>query len=225
MDTVGPEVTGFLPAHLADSVLFDDRTEAGRRLARALPDDLHEPVLAGTTRGGVEIAAEAAALLHAPLELVAVAPIRRSPEESYVVGSVAAGEGAYYVRDPHSLSQAQTVVAVGRARREAERLDALFHDSCPHVAVSGRDLVLVDEAITTGTTMAAAVAWGRSAGAARVVAAVPVAAASGLEVVRTLADRVVCLYEFAVIGARAVWFGDFPPLADADVRRLLEATR
>ncbi len=222
-ETVGSEVRGFLPSHLAESVLFDDRAEAGRRLAHALPSDLHEPVVAGTTRGGVVIAAEVAAALHAPLDAVVVAPVRRTPEYENAIGAVAPGD-ALHMHEPDALSPAHTVVAIARAQREAARLQALLHERRRPQPVSGRDLVLVDEAITTGTTMAAAVKWGRESGARRVVAAVPVAASAGLEVVRRLADRVVCLYEFEMIGSRAVWFGDFPRLADEDVRRLLEET-
>jgi putative phosphoribosyl transferase len=224
METLGPEVTGFLPAHLAESVLFDDRADAGRRLAHALTDELEQPVVLGTTRGGVEIGAEVAGVLHAPLDIVVVAPVRRTAEHEYAVGAAAPGDAVYLTR-PDELSSTQSVVAVARAHREAAHLDAILHDHLRRPALADRDLVLVDEAITTGATMAAAIAWARTKGPRRVVAAVPVAATAGLQVVRELADRTVCLYEFEVIGSRAVWFGDFPRLADDDVRRLLEATR
>jgi putative phosphoribosyl transferase len=222
METLGPEITSFLPAHLADSILFDDRTDAGRRLARTLPGDLHEPVVAGTTRGGVEIAAEVAAALHAPLDVVFVARVLGRGE--HAVGAAAPGDGVY-LRDDERLDAAQAVAAVARARKEAADADALLHERCPALPVRGRDVVLVDEAITTGATMAAAVAWARANDVRRVVAAVPVGATPGLDVVRDLADDVYCLYEFEGIGSRAVWFGYFPRPEDEEVRQLLEATR
>jgi putative phosphoribosyl transferase len=224
METLGPEITGFLPAHLADSILFDDRTDAGRRLARILPDDLHEPIVAGTTRGGVEIGAEVAAALHAPLDVVYVARVLGPEEYEHAVGAVAPVDGVY-MSDDHRLSPAHTVVAVARARREAEHVDALLHERRRALPVHGRDLVLVDEAVTTGATMAAAIGWARANEARHVVAAVPVGATPGLDVVRGLADDVYCLYEFEVIGSRRVWFGYFPRPEDEEVRQLLEATR
>jgi putative phosphoribosyl transferase len=224
METLGPEITGFLPAHLADSILFDDRTDAGRRLARILPDDLHEPIVAGTTRGGVEIAAEVAAALHAPLDVVFVARVLGPEEYEHAVGAVAPGEGVY-LREDDRLSPAQTVVAVARARKEAAHVDALLHERRRALSVRGRDLVLVDEAITTGDTMAAAIGWARANEAGHVVAAVPVGATAGLDLVRSLADDLHCLYEFEVIGSRRVWFGYFPRPEDEDVRQLLKATR
>lgn len=224
METLGPEITSFLPEHLADSILFDDRADAGRKLAQILPRDLHEPVVVGTTRGGVEIGAEVAAALHVPLDVVCVAPVLYPEEYEYAVGAVAPGD-ALYLREHEALSAAHTVVAVSRARKEAARLDAHLHERRRAIPVHGRDLLLVDEAITTGVTMAAAVAWGRAGVARQVVAAVPVGARAGLELVRGLADSVYCLYEAEVIGSRRVWFGYFPRPTDEDVRELLEATR
>jgi putative phosphoribosyl transferase len=224
METLGPEITGFLPAHLADSILFDDRTDAGRRLARILPDDLHEPIVAGTTRGGAEIGAEVAAALHAPLDVVVVAPVLDPEEDEHTVGAATAADGVY-LREDERLGSVQTLDAVARARKEAARADELLHGRRPPLHPRGRDVVLVDEAITTGATMAAAVAWARASEARRVVAAVPVGATPGLEVVRNLADEVVCLYEFEAIGSRRIWFGYFPRPEDEDVRQLLEATR
>lgn len=223
MSTVGPETSGFMPAHLAESILFDDRADAGRALAHALPADLSSPAVIGVTRGGVEIGAELATALRAPLDVVLVSPIRR-PAELHAIGAAAPGD-AVHILEPHGLSAAQLVVATARARREAEQVDARLHEYRPPLHVDGRDLVLVDEAITTGATMVAATLWARDHGAHRVVAAVPVAAATGLALVRPVADEVVCLYEFEFLGSRAVWFGELPPLADEDVRRLLEETR
>ncbi|HVS85120.1 MAG TPA: phosphoribosyltransferase family protein [Gaiellaceae bacterium] len=224
MHPIGPEFEGFMPAHLAESVLFDDRGDAGRRLAHGLPRNLHRPVVVGTTRGGVAIGAEVALALRAPLDVVIAAPVRQSPECAYAVGAAAPG-AAVYLSEEHGMSAAQSVVAVARAHKIAARDDILLHEHCRHVALEGRDVVLVDEAITTGATMAAATAWAREFEPARLVAAVPVGAAAGLGLVRRLADEVVCLYEFEVIGSRAVWFGDFPRPEDDEVRRLLEATR
>jgi predicted phosphoribosyltransferase len=224
MSIIGPEASGFLPAWLAESALFDDRTDAGRRLSAALPDDLHAPLVIGLTRGGVEIGAEVAAALHAALDVAMVARIHHPAEPEYAIGAVAPG-GASHITDRKGLSDAQVVVATARARTEARRLETRLHPHRRAATLEGRDVVLVDEAITTGATMMAAVAWAAELRAARTVAAVPVGSSAGLEVVRSAADLLVCLYEFEYLGSRGVWFGDFPALEDEDVLRLLEAPR
>jgi putative phosphoribosyl transferase len=224
MTIIGPEASGFMPAWLAESVLFDDRTDAGRRLSAGLTAELNAPVVVGLTRGGVEIGAEVAGPLHAPLDVAIVERIHHPAEPEYTIGAVAPG-GACYVVDRKGLSEAQLVVATARARAEAGRHELRLHPRRRVVALEGRDVVLVDEAIMTGATMLAAIAWARAAHPARVVAAVPVGSLAGLELVRPQVDLLVCLYEFAYLGSRGVWFGDFPALEDEDVLRLLEASR
>src|SRR6516225_7829010 len=55
---------------------FKDRSEAGRKLAKALAayKDQH-PVILALPRGGVPVAAEVGAALHAPLDLILVRKI------------------------------------------------------------------------------------------------------------------------------------------------------
>jgi predicted phosphoribosyltransferase len=70
--------------------------------------------------------------------------------------------------------------------------------------------------------MVAAVRWARGVGAARVVAAAPVGSAQGAALLRHEADRVVCPYAFTYFGAVGSWYGDFSPVGDDEVRRLLD---
>jgi putative phosphoribosyl transferase len=224
MSIVGSEASGFMPAWLAESVLFDDRKDAGRRLSGGLKAELSAPLVIGLTLGGVEIGDEVARPLHAPLDVAIVARIHHPAEPEYTIGAVAPG-GASHVVDRKGLSAAQLVVATARARKEAGQLEARLHPHRRAAALAGRDVVLVDEAIMTGATMLAAIAWARAAHATRVIAAVPVGSLAGLELVRQAADLVVCLFEFEYLGSRGVWFGDFPVLEYEDILRLLEASR
>jgi len=66
---------------------------------------------------------------------------------------------------------------------------------------------------------------GKGAGAGRVVAAVPLAAAPGLEQVRAEADEVVCPYTPAALFAVGSWYGSFDQLGDGDVLGLLDENR
>lgn len=73
--------------------------------------------------------------------------------------------------------------------------------------------------------MIAALRWAKAAGAARVVAALPVAAAASLELVRREADGVVCLYAPARFFSVGAWYESFAQVDDADVIRLIGESR
>ena len=82
-------------------------------------------------------------------------------------------------------------------------------------------MILVDDGITTGCSILAAIAAVRRGGAARVVVAAPVAPASGCSAVRMEADEVISVAEPETFLAVSQWYEDFAPISDEDVCRLL----
>lgn len=204
--------------------LFEDRSDAGRRLAAEVlrfgaADD---PVVVGLARGGVVVAAEVARELGAELDVVAVRKIGHPWQPEYAIGAVAAGQGAY-LRGGFGLTRQQRENAGALARERAEELDHRLHRGRPPSRLEGRTCILVDDGLATGATMVAAIQWARAAGAARVVAAVPVAAAESVLAIRRAADAFICLHELHDFGAVGPWYRDFDPVTEEDLGRLLAA--
>jgi putative phosphoribosyl transferase len=74
--------------------LFADRRDAGRVLAADLQGERGPGLVAvGLARGGVEVAAEAARVLAAPLDVVAVRKVDHPWEPEYGIGAVTPGDG------------------------------------------------------------------------------------------------------------------------------------
>jgi predicted phosphoribosyltransferase len=178
--------------------LFHDRGEAGRELAAAGGlAELDEPLVVGLARGGVAVALEVARGLDAPLTAVAVARVNA---HGLRLGATAA-EGPAYLLPDQGVFEEEVAAVVARARRDAAALDGRLEVSRP--ALAGRTVLVVDDGLVTGLTLAAACRWARAAGAAFVAAAVPVAAPRGLDRVSAEADAAVCphvLDELAVVG-------------------------
>jgi len=205
--------------------LFEDRRDAGRRLALELePERGRELVVLGLAHGGVETAAQIARALDAPLDAVAVRKVGHPLQPEYAIGAVTP-KGAAYVRAHDGLTDEDVAVAVGAARARAVDLDARIHAEHPALELSGRTVAVVDDGLATGATMIAAARWARSAGAGRVVVAVPVAPVESLVRVQREADAVYCLYALERFGAVGLWYGSFEQLSDADVNRLLAGSR
>jgi predicted phosphoribosyltransferase len=179
-------------------------------------------LVCGLARGGVPVAAEVARALGAELDALCVAKVRHPLRPEYALGAVVAGtepvvDGAPDLR-PEALA-----AAVALARTAAAGLAHRLRGDRPGPAAAGRDLVLVDDGLATGATMAAALAWARSAGARSVTVAVPVGPPETLERLAAGADAVVC--PLAPVDLRAVsrWYGRFPQVGDDEVRAVLAA--
>ncbi|MFC4857604.1 phosphoribosyltransferase [Actinophytocola glycyrrhizae] len=204
---------------------FRDRADAGRVLAARLAHlRAADPVVVGLPRGGVPVAAEVAAALGAPLDVVLVRKIGAPDREELAVGAV--GEDGVTVRNEAVLRELG-LSWEGLAERVARERDvirerAVSLRSRPRPALRGRTVILVDDGIATGATVVAALRVLRDLGAARVVLAVPVAPPDSLAAIAPLADEVVCPAtprRFAAVGQ---WYDDFTQVPDDQVRKLLE---
>ena len=213
------------PVFVPSAVRFQDRRDAGRRLA-ALLEPLRDelPVVVGIPRGGVPVAAEVARVLSAPLDVVVVRKIGAPQNPEFAIGALAEG-------GVHVLSE-RTVRALGLsgpelraliARGEGELLERLVryrgaHEPAP---LGGRTVILVDDGLATGHSALAAVRSLRERGASRVILAVPVAAPQSAQELRRHADEVVCVEEPAELWAVGYWYEDFRPTTDEEVAALL----
>ncbi len=194
-----------------------DRTDAGRAVARALAGvALDDPLVLGLARGGVPVAAQVAWALDAQLDVLVVRKVGHPDQPEYALGAVTA-DGTRYLRETgHGVEAAAEHAAVAAAQLEA-RLRA----GVPAVPVAGRDVVLVDDGLATGSTVIAAARAMRRAGCRRLVIAVPVGPPETLALLRAEADEVVCPLVPRDLQAVGRWYRDFHQVEDAEVRRLL----
>jgi putative phosphoribosyl transferase len=208
---------------LFGDALFRDRVDAGRRLGEALRGVLAEEnaVVVGLARGGVRVAVEIARALDAPLDALVVRKIRHPARPEYALGAVTSG-GGVYVRASDGLGAEELAAAVADAQLKAAGLERTLHRRYRSQSPRGRTIVLVDDGLATGATMIAAARWAKSAGAGRVVAAVPLAAVESAELVHAEVDDLVVLHELADFGAVGIWYDDFAPVEDDEVLGILE---
>jgi putative phosphoribosyl transferase len=201
--------------------LFLDRTDAGRQLGDALQDERgRDPVVVGLARGGVQVAAEVARALEAPLDVVAVRKVRHPWQPEYALGAVT--PGGVYVRGSNGLTEEQLAQAVAAAEEQALELDRRLHARRSSMSLERKTAILVDDGLATGATMIAAARWAKAARAGRVVAAVPLAAAESARLLRLEVDDVVALYTPRRFFGVAAWYVRFPQIDDDDVLQLIE---
>jgi putative phosphoribosyl transferase len=207
---------------------FLDRVEAGGLLAEVVVSLARPPVLVlGLPRGGVVVAAQVAARLGAPLDVVVPRKVGAPGNPELAVGAVAEGVQALDEPAIRRLGLDLAAVRVEAARQTAEvaRRTATYREGLPPLELAGRTAVLVDDGVATGWTCAAAAAYTRRAGASRVLVAVPVGPTGLAERLAPVVDQVVVLVTpdpYLNVGQA---YEHFPQVDDDEVLRCLEQGR
>lgn len=208
---------------------FEDREDAGRRLGRALAGRDLGPglVVLGLPRGGVPVAAEVAAALGAPLDVLVVRKLGIPANPEVAMGAI--GEDGVLVADRALMARAGVTEAAFAdvCRRERRILDdrvARWRRGRPRLDLTGATALIVDDGIATGATASAACRIARRLGAAGVIVAAPVGEPGAVAAIDD-ADQVLCLVEPATFGAVGAFYRDFAPTADREVDALLAPVR
>lgn len=209
---------------------FADRHAAGRALARELRAYADRPdvVVLGLPRGGVPVAAEVAAALHAPLDILLVRKLGVPGHEELAMGAIAE-DGARFVNaelvEQLGIPPAVVSRTVDRERRALAEREALYRGERGTVPVRDRRVIVVDDGLATGASMLAAVRVLRSRGPRAVIAAAPVASREACRLLAGDVDACIAVATpepFLGVGA---WYADFAPTSDEEVRRILLGER
>jgi hypothetical protein len=207
------------------ALAFADRADAGRQLAALLvPMGLRDPLVLAIPRGGIRVAQPVAHALGAELDVVLARKLRAPRQRELAIGAV--GEDGGMHLDPRTAALAMAGTAyVEEERRtqlaEIARRARLFRAVRPRAAISGRDVVVVDDGLATGSTMIAALHTARLEGARLLVAAVPVGSTEALAAIEPLCDRVVCALRPADFWAVGQFYRDFGEVTDDEVAEAL----
>lgn len=187
------------------------------------------PVILALPRGGVPVAAEAARVLGAPLDILAVRKIGHPAAPELGLGAIAedgAGGATGPCFDPELLSRVglasgDLAGVVARERAELARRVAVYAGRRPALSLAGRLAVVVDDGLATGVTARTALRAVRARGARRAVLAVPVAPAGTAGAMQKEAGEVVTLVTPRRLRSVGEWYADFSQLTDDDVLLVL----
>lgn len=208
-------------------MIFPNRTEAGRELAKRLSayGDRKDVIVLGIPRGGVPVAFEVAGALGAPLDVFIARKLGVPGHEELAFGAVASGGVRYLDKqtvEALGISDAEVARVTEQEKKELERRENAYRGGRPALSVERLTAILVDDGIATGASMLAAIAALRQMKPARVVVAVPVAPPSTCERLRPEVDDLVCVYAPELFYAIGQFYGDFSQVTDEEVIDLLQ---
>jgi predicted phosphoribosyltransferase len=211
---------------MSEQTRFADRHGAGRRLATALGRyaGRADVVVLGLPRGGVPVAYEVARALGAPLDVFLVRKLGVPGHEELAMGAIASGGVMVLNDDVVAATGIDSEEIATVAARELETLrhqETKYRGERPPVDLHDRAVIVVDDGLATGATMRAAVSALRGRGVRSIAVAVPTAPRETCEALRRLVDEVVCATTPDPFMAVGLWYRDFTPVSDDEVRALL----
>jgi putative phosphoribosyl transferase len=208
---------------------FTDRADAGRQLAEQL-EHLRGGfvVVLGLPRGGVVVAAQVAAALDAPLDVIVVRKLGVPQQPELGMGAV--GEDGARVLNSDVIAMAgvsDADLAAVQAGEEAEvgRRARLYRGRRSRVPLDGRVALVVDDGVATGSTARAACRIARAHGAAKVVLAVPVAPLGWEDRLGGDADELVAVSTPDPFYAIGQFYDNFVQTTDDEVAECLAGAR
>ena len=205
---------------------FQDRSEAGRVLATGLAKyaGRSDVIVLALPRGGVPVAFEVARALGAPLDVFLVRKLGLPGHEELAMGAIASG-GIRLINEDiveaYQVTDAEIEAVAAAEQTELERRERAYRDGRPLPPLHDRTVILVDDGLATGATMRAAVLAIRQERPARIVVAVPVAAAETCEEFLSIVDDIICAETPAPFYAVGLWYEDFSQTTDDEVHELL----
>ena len=193
----------------------------------------HLTVYAGRTdvtvlalpRGGVPVAYQVALALGAPLDVYVVRKLGLPGHEELAIGAIASGGVRVLNEDIiQNLDVAENLIdeVAGREFAELQRREQLYRGERPALDVRDRIVILVDDGLATGASMRAAILGLRTQHPARIIVAVPTAAAETCNELELLANQVICASTPRPFDGVGRWYEDFSPTSDEEVEAILE---
>ena len=194
--------------------VFEDRTDAGKRLAEYLVSyrDSQGIVLA-LPSGGVPVAAEIASALDLPLDLLIVRKLQIPDNPEAGFGAIGPDGEVLLNKELMKhlrLTNEQISIQIEKSRANIEKRNRIFRKEKPFPSLRDMVAIVVDDGLASGYTMLSAVRFLRKMSLKKLVAAVPTGSKKTVEAIVPEVDELFCLNVrsgpfFAVANAYRNW--------------------
>lgn len=204
--------------------MFDDRKDAGERLAVALKryKDKHILVLA-IPRGGVEVGYHVAKYLNADFSIIISRklPFPTDPEAGF--GAVAEDGSTFILSDATRwVSQEEIDEIIEKQKQEITRRIAVLRRNKPLPDMKDRMVILIDDGIAMGSTMRASIMLCKNKEAKKIVVATPVTGRDTAREIEEMVDEFVVLEKPLFFYAVAQVYKNWYDVPDREVIEIME---
>jgi len=194
--------------------VFRNRAHAGRLLAMKLPEYASSNALVlAIPAGGVPVAYEMSNNLGLAMDIVIVRKIQLPGNTEAGFGAMGPdGEVIFNEIFMRSLRLSKDEIArqVAKTKKVIDSRNLIYRHDRPFPELDDKIVILVDDGLASGYTMSEAIRFVKRKLAKKIVAAIPTASESAIELILPLVDELYCLnirgYPFAVADAYKEWY-------------------
>lgn len=210
-------------------MVFENRSQAGKELARHFTNLKDKnPIVLGIPRGGVEVAAQIAKLIKAPLNVIMVRKIGHPFEKELAIGALAEGEVKVFDRgsiNRWGISKKEIAKTIKQEKEELKRRIKTYRRSQKLAPLTNQTVILVDDGVATGLTVKAAILSIKKLNPEKIIFATPVCSTEAAAELKKLVDDFICLIEPFELSSIGSFYQDFSPVSDEQVLKLLKLPR
>jgi len=210
-------------------MVFQNRIEAGRQLAAKLRGykATKNLIVLAIPRGGVVVGRQLADFLGCPLDVIVTKKIPAPESPELAIGAVGPaswrGEPVIDEELAAKVGAEQNYIKyqIANIKDEIKRREKIFRGNKTTPDLKNKIVILTDDGVATGATMAMAVGIVRQQEPKKIIVAVPVIARDSLEKIAALADEVVYLQAPELFFAVGQFYREFEQVSDDEVVKIL----
>ena len=200
--------------------MFQNREEAGAELASDLAYLKDQDcVVMAVSNGALPIALAVCERLGAPLDMLVLGRLSAPRMPDHIVGAVDEHGRISLIEQTarwHHLTAQQMIAPARAAFKNLQPLRARIRAILPEQEVRGKTVIVVNDGVSSGASLLAAVASVKDRGAAKIVAAAPAGQDTGIRALHEAADIVVIPHVPSKFRGIHKFYREFPEITDDD---------
>jgi len=203
--------------------ILKDRLEAGFLLSERLRKYQNSnTVILAIPRGGVPIGYEIAKRLNLPLDIILSKKIGHPSDKEFAIGAVSLEST---IVDKHlEVSNEYIEKEIVRLRELLREKYQLYRDQRQPISVEDKNVIMVDDGISTGNTLLVSIAMLRKKNPAKIIVAVPVLPFDSLKKFKQNTDEFIYLIRSKNFRGVGGFYEQFYQVQDNEAREMLSAT-
>lgn len=203
---------------------FLGRLDAGEQLSNHIKiSDPENTVILGLPRGGVPLGLIAANNHNVPFDVVLAKKLVHPDHPEVAIGAMAE-DGEAMLSAQFEIDQEWVNSETQRVQSENKRRRKLYDGFIKHQEVKGKDVILIDDGIATGSTMFAAIEAVKQKQPRSLTVAVPIIPKQTYYALEKVVDNI-CYVSVPsqFLGSVGAYYRSFPQITDEEIVEMLKS--